>query len=154
MVVRKLIHGEMAAAAKVHRAAFDERLPWLAGLHTPEEDRRYFEDQVFPSCDLWGAFDDGALQGFVAVRDGWIDQLYVAPERQGAGIGTALLDIAKAERPQLRLWTFQRNLSARQFYERHGFRVVEETDGTRNEEREPDVLYEWSRWEDAAPTHP
>jgi hypothetical protein len=42
-----------------------------------------------------------------------------------------------------RLWTFRRNEDARRFYERLGFCVVELTDGSGNEEREPDVLYAW-----------
>jgi hypothetical protein len=42
-----------------------------------------------------------------------------------------------------RLWVFLQNVPARRFYERHGLRLVEETDGSRNEERTPDALYEW-----------
>jgi hypothetical protein len=42
-----------------------------------------------------------------------------------------------------RLWVFLQNAPARRFYERHGLRLVEETDGSRNEERTPDALYEW-----------
>jgi hypothetical protein len=34
------------------------------------------------------------------------------------------------------LWVFQENLPARAFYERHGLHVIEETDGSRNEERD------------------
>jgi ribosomal protein S18 acetylase RimI-like enzyme len=40
-------------------------------------------------------------------------------------------------------FTFQRNESASAFYEAHGFRIVDLNDGSRNEEGEPDVLYEW-----------
>ena len=60
----------------------------------------------------------------------------------GRGIGSALLAVAKRERPQgLRLWAFQTNTGARRFYERHGFVEVRRTDGRDNEERAPDVLY-------------
>jgi hypothetical protein len=41
------------------------------------------------------------------------------------------------------LWTFQTNTGARRFYERHGFVAVDETDGSANEERAPDVRYAW-----------
>jgi GNAT superfamily N-acetyltransferase len=85
----------------------------------------------------------------VAFRQGWIDQLYVLPGRQRLGIGGTLIAIAKARWPELQLWTFQRNLSARRFYEANGFVKLRETDGAANEEREPDVLYRWSR--NAAP---
>lgn len=143
MIVRRLIREEMAAAARVHRAAFDERLPWLAGLHTPAEDLAYFRDVVFAECAAWGAWEDGELVGFIAFRDGWIDHLYVTPLRQSQGAGSVLLDVARRDQTAVRLWTFQRNARARAFYERRGFIALEETDGARNQEREPDVLYEW-----------
>ncbi len=144
-VLRRLDLKDAGAAAKVHRAAFDERLPWLAGLHTPDEDRAYFRDHVFSACEIWGAFENQALVGFVAFRGGSIDQLYVLPERQGRGVGARLLDVAKAAHAELSLWTFQANAGARRFYEARGFEVVTLTDGADNEEREPDVLYRWRR---------
>lgn len=145
--VRRLALGDMDAAAHVLRAALDDRLPWLAGRHTPEADRRFLREIVFPQSLLWGAGDPD-LAGFLALRDGWIDQLHVLPGHQRRGVGTALLAHAKAAAPSLRLRTFQRNAPARAFYERHGFRLVEETDGARNEEGEPDALYLW----EAAPS--
>lgn len=132
-------------AARVLRASFDDRLPWLASLHTPEEDRWFFRHRVFAECTVWGATDGAALLGFVAFRPGWVDQLYVLPERQGGGIGASLLAIAKAGESELSLWTFQRNAPARRFYEKHSFIAVAETDGSRNEEREPDIRYRWRR---------
>ena len=88
---------------------------------------------------------DGGLIGFIALCEGWIDQFYVLPARQRQGVGEALLDIAKTVFPELHLWTFQRNAPARRFYEKRGFAVMEQTDGHRNEEREPDILYRWRR---------
>ena len=46
---------------------------------------------------------------------------------------------------RLELWTFLRNAPARRFYEARGFALVEQTDGARNEEREPDARYLWTR---------
>jgi GNAT superfamily N-acetyltransferase len=143
--IRKLDLVDMDAAARVHRAAFDERLPWLAGLHTPEEDRQFYRTQVFRDCAVWGAGDGAELVGVVAFRPMWIDQLYVMPSSQGRGIGSKLLDIARAEQRSVSLWTFQRNAPARRFYEGRGFVAIQETDGAGNEEREPDILYRWKR---------
>ena len=39
----------MDAAAAVHRAAFDQALPWLAGLHTPEEDPVSYTHLTLPT---------------------------------------------------------------------------------------------------------
>jgi GNAT superfamily N-acetyltransferase len=140
---RQLGRTEMPAAAIVHRSAFDNQLPWLAGLHTPDEDRAYFSGPVFDECEVWGAWDGAQLLGFIAFRDGWIDQLYVLPGAQTQGLGSRLLDIAKGRHAHLNLWTFQRNDRARRFYEARGFIAVEQTDGARNEEREPDIQYQW-----------
>ena len=134
----------MDRAAEIHRAAFDERLPWLAGLHTPDEDRAFYRAHVDRDCRLWGGFDPG-LVGFIALRRGWIEQLYVLPGHQGRGLGSLLLTHARRRRRRLRLWTFQRNHGARAVYERHGFAVVAMTDGSTNDEKEPDMLYEWRR---------
>ncbi len=142
VAIRRLTRGDMDAAAIVHRAAFDDRLPWLAGLHTPDEDRAYFRDRVFAACTVCGAFADDSLIGFIAFRDGWIDQLHVLPDAQLIGVGTRLLAIAQATSATLTLWTFQRNAGARAFYEARGFKPVEFTDGSGNEEREPDIRYE------------
>ena len=140
--LRRLAQDEMDQAAVIHREAFDERLPWLAGLHTPADDRAFFRNHVFSQCEVWGAIDE-EIGGFIAFREGWVDQLYVLPHWQRRGLGSALLRIAKATSSSLQLWTFQRNAPARRFYEMRGFVAVKETDGNDNEEREPDVLYRW-----------
>ncbi|WP_027522843.1 GNAT family N-acetyltransferase [Bradyrhizobium sp. Ec3.3] len=144
-MLRQLALADMDAAARVHRVAFDHAMPWLVGLHTPDEDRWFYREGVFATCRLWGRFDDDALSGIIAFRDGWIEQLYVLPDAQGHGVGSELLDVAKSAFEQLQLWTFQRNARARRFYEFRGFELVEETDGTRNEEKEPDARYVWRR---------
>jgi GNAT superfamily N-acetyltransferase len=72
-----------------------------------------------------------------------IDQLYVAPDSTGRGIGGAMLERAQSLYPnRLKLWTFQSNLGARRFYEAHGFVAIASTTGE-NEEQAPDLCYEW-----------
>ena len=145
LIIRQLKLADMDAAAGVHRTAFDHALPWLTGLHTSDEDRWFYRERVFAGCWVHGAFEGGALAGIIAFRSGWIDQLYVLPEVQGRGVGSELLQVAKRGFNRLQLWTFQRNLGARRFYEARGFALVEETDGAGNEEKEPDARYLWTR---------
>jgi putative acetyltransferase len=133
-MLRRLGLKDMDRAAAGHRASFDHALPALAGLHTPEEDRWFFRERMFPTFQLWGYFDKQQLVGIVAFRDGWVDQLYVLPSSQRRGIGTALLSIAQSQFPSLNLWTFQRNKAARRFYEKQGFTLAKETDSSANEE--------------------
>jgi putative acetyltransferase len=145
LCLRRLSGGDMEAAAGVHRRSFDARLPWLAGLHAEEEDMAYWTEQLLPTCLIWGCFDADWLTGVIAFRQGWVEQLYVLPEAQRLKIGTRLLDLAKAASPELRLWTFRCNHPARAFYRSHGFVETRETDGSGNEEQEPDVLCHWRR---------
>jgi putative acetyltransferase len=145
LALRRLSLKDMDAAAAVHRASFDHALPWLAGLHTPAEDRAFYRTRVFKSCEVWGAERQSKLVGIIAFRRDWIDQLYVLPDAQGHGVGSDLLEIAQHTLSLLNLWTFQRNTRARRFYEASGFVAVRETDGSGNEEKEPDVLYRWER---------
>lgn len=144
-LIRALTRDEAALAAQVHRQALDARLPWLAGLHTAEEDRGFYRDHLHPRCRMLGLFEAGRLQGVIVFADGWIEQLHVLPAAQGRGFGSSLLEVAQRQCDALQLWTFQRNLPARRFYENRGFVVLRETDGAENEEREPDVLYQWRR---------
>jgi GNAT superfamily N-acetyltransferase len=143
--IRQLELADMGAAARVHRLAFDHALPWLTGLHTPDEDRWFYRERMFKTCTLWGTFDRDVMTGMIAFHDDWIEQLYVLPEAQGRGIGTELLGVPKDASERLQLWTFQRNARARRFYEARGFILTEETDGLGNEEKEPDARYLWTR---------
>jgi GNAT superfamily N-acetyltransferase len=109
----------------------------------PEEDRPKLGRWIVERHEVWVAAEDG-IAGFAGVSPGWLDHLYVDPGLQDRGIGTALLTHAKSLQPDgLQLWVFQKNEGARRFYERHGFRLVELTDGAGNQEREPDARYEW-----------
>ncbi|PDT02984.1 GNAT family N-acetyltransferase [Rhizobium chutanense] len=137
--------GHMQAAAKIRRVALWQRLPWLPDLHTPEEEEQYWRMHLLPNCTILGAAMGNQLVGVIAYGGDWIEQLYVLPDFQGLGIGARLLGYAMEEMDEIRLWTFQRNIGARAFYERHGFAAEEETDGADNEEKEPDVLYHWRR---------
>jgi GNAT superfamily N-acetyltransferase len=121
-----------------------EGLTFLPRLHTDTETRHWIRTEMVPQHEVWVADEEGEVVGFAALSDDLLGHLYVRPEAQGRGVGTALLGLVKAERPAgFRFWVFQRNDGARRFYERHGCAVVQLTDGRDNEEREPDALYVW-----------
>jgi GNAT superfamily N-acetyltransferase len=112
--------------------------------HPDDEVRGWIRDRLIPNDEVWVADDDGRVVAMLALAPGWVEQLYVAPDRLGEGLGSRLIELAKSRQPDgLQLWTFQVNERARRFYERHGFVAVEMTDGTGNEERQPDVRYTW-----------
>jgi GNAT superfamily N-acetyltransferase len=130
--------------AALFGAARSAAMPWLPVVHSAEEDRRFFAS-VIAESEVLVARRDGRPVAFMALDADLIGHLYVRPDAQRTGIGSALVEAAKARSPGgLRLWTFQRNVGARGFYAAQGFTEVELTDGSGNEEREPDVLMTWA----------
>ncbi|RPK75507.1 MULTISPECIES: GNAT family N-acetyltransferase [Streptomyces] len=136
-------------AEAVTRVFLDSRatvLPYLPRVHSDEETRAWITRVLLPGSRTWVAEDGaGELLGFASLDGDELDQLYLRPDALRRGIGTRLLDRVKAaSRGELSLYTFRRNTAACAFYERHGFVAVAYDDGSRNEEREPDVQYRWT----------
>ena len=118
-------------------------MTYLPTLHTPEEDLGYYAD-FFVRHEIWIAEEGDRMVGFAVLSEDELQQIHVAADSQNRGIGTALFRHAMERRPDgFVLWTFQKNEGARRLYERLDCRIVQLTDGSGNEEREPDVQYEW-----------
>jgi GNAT superfamily N-acetyltransferase len=141
--IRPAEPADAKAVANVFLAA-RATMSYLPDLHTDGETFAWIANQVLVHDDVLVAEERDAIVGFVAIHDEFLEHLYVDPAHHGRGIGTALLARAVSLRPDgFRLWVFQKNTQARRFYETRGLRMIELTDGTGNEEQEPDALYEW-----------
>jgi len=141
--VRRATVADAAAVAELFLASFQATYDFPLA-HTDDEVRGWIRERLIPDHEVWVATDDGRPVAMLALAPGWVEQLYVSPDRLGQGIGGRLLTLAKSRQPELlQLWTFQVNERARAFYEHHGFVAVEETDGSGNQERQPDVRYAW-----------
>ena len=114
-------------------------LDFLPKLHTHEEGLVFFR-RAIEEREAYLHGEDGVA----ILHDDWLSHLYVRPEALGTGVGHALFEHVAALRPGgFQFWVFQANERARRFYEAHGAVPVEFTDGSGNEERTPDVRYEW-----------
>lgn len=121
-----------------------ERMTYLPEVHTPDEIGDYIRQLVLPNREVWIAERDERLLGFAALGKGTLEHLYVHPWAQSFGVGSALLEKAKARRPEgLEVWVFQKNAGGRRFFETRGFTLQKLTEGEANEEQEPDALYAW-----------
>ncbi len=120
----------------------EDAYPYLE-LHTLTQDVGYFAENIVPTHDVWVAEIAGRLAGFLAIRESYIDRLYIHPRNQRCGIGTALLQRAQQLRPDgLELCTHQKNTPACEFYEKHEFTAVR-FGLSPPPESEPDVEYHW-----------
>ena len=148
MLIRSALDSDSDAIAEVYLRAWKFAMPFVRNAHSDEEVRAWIRGRVVPGGRVLVAEEGGGIVAMLAHSDDgqhfWIDQLYVDPAFGRRGIGAALLDraLAVAAGRAVRLYSFQANAAARAFYERHGFRAIAFGDGSGNEERCPDVLYE------------
>lgn len=142
--IRRAIPSDACAAADVWLRSWAAALPTVRRGHTDQEVRAYVRDMVIPQRETWVAVADGSVVGLLVLHEGFVSQLYLDPPWRGRGLGDQFVLLAKKRYPDgLQLWTFQVNGPAQRFYERHGFIAVEHTDGSGNEEHEPDIRYVW-----------
>ena len=142
--VRPATAGDAARVAELHLGARRTAMPWLAQPHTDEEVHAWVRRVLVPSGTVTVAEVEGRVVGFVAAGDGWLEHLYVHPAAQGCGVGSLLFAHAQAALPRgFDLWAFQSNAAALDFYACRGCVEVDRTDGTANEECEPDVRLRW-----------
>ncbi|MGE0282267.1 MAG: N-acetyltransferase family protein [Rhizobiaceae bacterium] len=138
--IRGAVADDAADIAHTMRAALSS-FDWMPMLHTPGEDLAFIGNHVLPNEQVLVAEADGKVIGFIAVRDEWVNQLYLQPDATGQGVGQRLLDEATFGMDVVKLHCFQANAGARRFYERHGFVAESFGDGRNNEESLPDILY-------------
>lgn len=143
--VRRAEPADAEAVADVLIASRRDAYPAVpASVHPDDETRTWVRQQLLGECEVWVATVEGAVVAVLALQDDFVEQLYVLRDWSGRGVGGRLLERAKERSPGgLQLWTFVSNESARAFYEHRGFTVVEQTDGSGNEEHQPDLRMTW-----------
>ncbi|HEV7280262.1 MAG TPA: GNAT family N-acetyltransferase [Pirellulaceae bacterium] len=104
--------------------------------YTPEQVRAWAPDEIDPA--KWRSFEgrfaivaeaEGRIVGFADLEaDGHLDRFFVHAEMQGRGVGRALLQelLREAERLSLPRIFADVSITARPFFERHGFVVLAE----------------------------
>jgi putative acetyltransferase len=109
------------------------------------EDQDYFRNHILTENQVFVVEADQRPVAFMAMRDDFIDHLYVHPDYQNRGIGRDLLDFARRRSPEhIWLYTLQINRNARAFYEKNGF-TAEKFGVSPPPESEPDVEYHWRK---------
>lgn len=152
-MLRRASAADADAIAEVLTAARSAQA-WFPPLHSPEETRAFVNDRLLPQHETWVVEQDGRVVAFAALTDDHLGHLFVHPDAQRSGIGTALLEHVQRLLPDgFSLWTHQAS-EARAFYEARGLVAVEFTDGSTTMEKIPDVRYEWRPHAPAGPGSP
>jgi GNAT superfamily N-acetyltransferase len=140
--VRRATPADAEETAAVFTASFAS-MTFVPKLHSADEDRAFVRDLI-AGKEVWVAEREGRIVGMACIDGGWLEHLYVDPARHNTGTGTKLFKQVTGLHPNgFQFWTFQANMGARRFYERHGCALVRLTDGADNEEKTPDALYVW-----------
>jgi ribosomal protein S18 acetylase RimI-like enzyme len=148
VAIRKARSQDMAACAAIYNNWIDET-PWMPRIHSQVEVQRHYKDVVYPQRRTLVAGTESVVTGFVTIdTEGFISALYLRPQYRRLGIGSLLMRNAKEELGDVvKLYCFEANTAALNFYDNHGFKEINRTDGD-NEEKLPDILLEWQADDD------
>ena len=146
LILRRAIAADAAEVAEVYLRSRNMLASNPPLAHSEAAVRVWVAVVLVPSGNVTVAVNENRIVGMAAhaVADcvAWLDQLYVHPEFKRRGIGSSLLESVKSQTVgKLQLYTFRMNRDAAAFYERQGFVAIAYSDGSRNEEGCPDVLY-------------
>lgn len=107
----------LSASIKAHRFVeptfWESKVNEMRGIYIPASETFLFEA-------------NGQITGFYCLYDNTLAAIFVSPDWQGKGIGSALLDDAKNRRESLRLTVYRENSPSVKFYEMHGFITLHE----------------------------
>ncbi len=88
------------------------------------EQRGLVEREYFPKAATSVACLDGEAVGFISLLGSFIGGIFIAPDRQGFGIGRKLIADALARKGELSLEVYTENEQAVRFYTALGFQEV------------------------------
>ncbi len=119
-------HPDMAdELVTMWRRSFNRALAPYKDPHSFTEHREFLLDVLVKRAELTVALHEKVIIGFMAQVGENIEQLYLHVNHQGQGVGSQFIELAKSVSPErLHLFTFQRNLKARRFYKKQGFREI------------------------------
>ena len=132
VLVRSARADDLEALAELHHAIWLASHAEFVGLPTSARDVAWYRDVIAPTLDRTIVAERaGTPVGYVTWLGDLLDDIWIAPWAQGRGVGARLLGageeaIRSGGHDEARLECVAANLSARRFYERHGWRFARE----------------------------
>ncbi|WP_352244434.1 GNAT family N-acetyltransferase [Microtetraspora sp. NBRC 13810] len=143
--IRRADEADAEVIAHIHMTSRVATMPYLPPQRRSHDQVTRWIEEVLRTSHTWVAVRDAEVLGYAALAGDTLEHLYLRPDVRRQGIGTLLLDEVRRHSPDgISLYVFQANTDARAFYERHGFKVVDESDGHQNMENLPDLTLRWT----------
>jgi len=141
--IRPFAPRDLDDAARAANAACWQAYAYFGYSHPVSTTRQRLREALAEGQDFWVAEVGGSVAGIMTLQPHFIDKLFIAPHRQGLGLGTRLMAQAKSIFPDhLELHCAQQNYSACRFYERERFHPalcrLDDSLGI------PEIVYRWS----------
>ena len=145
-LIRFAEEADAAVIARIHMTSRSATMPYLPPQKRDHEQvTQWVRDVLLRQRSVWVAVRDAEIMGYAALDDDMLEHLYLRPDVLRQGIGTLLLDEVRRHSPDgVSLHVFAQNTGARAFYQRHGFDIVDISDGDRNMENLPDMTLRWT----------
>ncbi len=87
-------------------------------------ERELLRDHWLPGSETTVSVADQRILGFLSLVGNEVGGLFVDPDHQRRGIGSALMDGARLARPFLELSVFEENRNGLAFYRAYGFEIT------------------------------
>ncbi|WP_319775092.1 GNAT family N-acetyltransferase [Breoghania sp.] len=115
---------------KLSKIWFDASLKAHPFIGEPRlvEQRRLIEEEYLPKAETSVACLNGEAVGFISLLGSFVGGIFVAPDRQGLGIGRRLISHALERKGELSLEVYTANEQAVQFYATLGFQEMSRRD--------------------------
>lgn len=114
-IIRIWLEASAIAHSFIPRSYWEDKVPDMRNKYLPQSQTLVYEDE-----------HTNETSGFISLIGNYIAALFVSPDRQGQGIGQALMALAKQQHPELELNVYAENTRALAFYRRQGFTIVRE----------------------------
>ena len=140
--IRRFAPRDLDDAARAANAACWQAYAFFGYAHPVSTTRQRLREALDEGQDFWVAEVAGSVAGIMTLQPHFIDKLFIAPHRQGLGLGRRLMARAKTLYPDgLELHCAQQNYPACRFYEREQFHPavcrLEDSVGI------PEIVYCW-----------
>ena len=91
-----------------------------------DKEKKNIREVYLPNTKTWVYLNNNHLDGFISMMGNEVGAIFVRPEKHRRGIGIALMDCVSLLHNELEVEVFKENIIGRKFYDRYGFKLIQE----------------------------